>query len=53
MEYVDHEKTKAKEVEVRYNPRFDWSNDGEDDALEEDLPLGTIHMIGKWSRSWE
>ncbi|GFS37095.1 hypothetical protein Acr_00g0049800 [Actinidia rufa] len=39
------EKTRAKEADVKPNTRFDWNN-GETDDTMEDLPLGTIHMIG-------
>ncbi|GFY81324.1 hypothetical protein Acr_01g0011330 [Actinidia rufa] len=42
-EYVDQEKTQAKEAEVKPNPRFDQSDNKADDALEEDLPLRAIH----------
>ena len=45
-EYIDQEMTKVEEVEVRPNSRFDRGNDKENDALEEDLPLGTIHIGG-------
>ena len=34
--------TKTKKTEAKPNPRFDRGNDGDND----DLPLGTIHMIG-------
>ena len=43
--FVDQEKTKVEAAEVKPNPRFDRDIDEVDDALEEDLPLGTIHMI--------
>ena len=39
-EYIDQEKTRAKEAEVSPNPRFDRGNEETDDALEKDLPLG-------------
>ena len=41
------EKTRAKKAEVRPNPRFDRGDDKTDKIVdeEEDLPLGTIHMI--------
>ena len=45
-EFVDQEKTKADEAKVRPNMRFDLDRDEDDNALEEDLPIGTIHMIG-------
>ncbi|GFZ01607.1 damaged DNA binding 2 [Actinidia rufa] len=45
-EFVDKEKTKEEEAKVRSNPRFDRDKYEADDALEEDLSLGTIHMIG-------
>ena len=41
--FVDQEKTQAEEAEVRPNPKFDRSDSETDNALEEDLPLGTIH----------
>ncbi|GFS30822.1 hypothetical protein Acr_00g0014350 [Actinidia rufa] len=44
-EFVDQEKTKVEKDEVRLNLRFNHDRDETDDALEEDLPLGTIHMI--------
>ena len=44
-EYVDQEKTKAEKIKVRSNPKFDRGNDEDDNALEEDIPLGIIHMI--------
>ena len=31
---------------VRPNPRFDHRNKEIEDAIEEDLPMGMIHMIG-------
>ncbi|GFZ12693.1 hypothetical protein Acr_23g0010780 [Actinidia rufa] len=45
-EFVGQEKTKAEETKIRPNPRFDCNREGADDALEEDLPPGIIHMIG-------
>ena len=45
-EFVDQEKTKVDEAEVIPTPRFDCDRDEADDALEEDLPLETIHIIG-------
>ncbi|GFZ09639.1 similar to Ikzf5 [Actinidia rufa] len=44
--FVDQEKTKVVEVEVRPNPRFARDSDEADDAVGEDLPLKSIHMIG-------
>ena len=44
-ELVDQEKTKAEEIEVRRNPRFDQKRKDDDNALEENLPIETIHMI--------
>ena len=44
--FVEQEKTKAEEVEVRPNPTFDWDKDKANNALDEDLPIETIHMIG-------
>ena len=44
-EYVDQDNTQTKEAEVRPNPRFDRCHEKANDALEEDLPQGTIHMI--------
>ena len=56
-EYVDQEKTRVEEVEVRPNPMFDRSNAETKDAMEEDFPLGTIHMIGRptdlMNKIWE
>ena len=45
-EFVDKEKTQAREIEVRL--RFDRGNDETNKTIEdeEDLPLSTIHMIG-------
>ena len=37
-EFVDQEKTKAEETEVRPNSRFDRDRGEADNALEEDLP---------------
>ena len=47
-EFVDDEKTRAKKVKVRPNPRFDQGDDEIDITVDEedDLLLGTIHMIG-------
>ena len=45
-EFVNQEKSRAKEVEAKPNLRFDRSNEETDNILEEDLPQGTIHMIG-------
>ena len=45
---MDDEKTQVEKTEARPNPRFDQGGNeldqtnGEDD----DLPLGTIHMMG-------
>ena len=44
-EFVDQEKTKAKEVKVRPNLRFDHNRDEAGNGLEKNLPLKTIHMI--------
>ena len=46
--YVDEEKTWAKKAKVKPNPRFDRGKNETDKTVkeEEDLPLGTIHMIG-------
>ena len=45
---MDEEKTRAENAEVRPNQRFDRGDDEIDKAIneEEDLPLGTIHMVG-------
>ena len=45
-EFVNQEKIKAEEVEIRPNLRFEHDRDEVDDALEEDLHLGTIHILG-------
>ena len=45
-EYVDQEKTKVEEVEIRPNTMFDRNKDEADNALKEDLSCGNIHMIG-------
>ena len=45
-EFVDKEKTRAKEAVVKSNPTFYQSNEETDNTLEDDLLLGTIHMIG-------
>ncbi|GFS33859.1 hypothetical protein Acr_00g0030920 [Actinidia rufa] len=45
-EYMDQEKTKAEEAEIRPNSMFDCNKDKADNALKEDLSRGTIHMIG-------
>ena len=46
-EFVDQERTRAKEVRVKPNPKFDRGNDETDKNLEEeDVLLGTIHIIG-------
>ena len=33
-------------MEVKPNPRFDRGHEEIEEAVEEYLPLGTIHMIG-------
>ena len=45
LKYVDQEKTRAKEAEVKPRTRFDRGNEETDNVLEEDLPLRTIHMM--------
>ena len=45
-EIVGQKKTREKEFKVKPNPKFDQSNEETDYTLEEDFPLGTIHMIG-------
>ncbi|GFZ08745.1 hypothetical protein Acr_20g0005530 [Actinidia rufa] len=41
-EFVDQEKTRAEEAEIRPNPRFDCGDDDTDKTTEEeDLPLGS------------
>ena len=47
-EFVDDEKTREEKVEVRPNPRFEQGDDEIDRTVDEedDLSLGTIHMIG-------
>ena len=44
--FVDQEKTRIEEVEVKPSRRFDQSNKEIDNTLEEDLLMGIIHMIG-------
>ena len=43
--FIDQERTRADEVEVKPNTRFDRGNEEIEDVMEEDLPLGTIHII--------
>ena len=48
-EFMDDEKSQAKKAEVRLNLRFNRGDDEEQTkvvAEDEDLPIGTIHMIG-------
>ena len=45
-EFVDQVKTRAEETEAKPNSRFDQSSERIDKTQEEDLPLGTIHVIG-------
>ena len=45
-EFVDQEKTRAKEVDTKPIPKFNWSDEETDDTQEEDLSLGIIYMIG-------
>ena len=47
-EFIDEAKTQAEKTKVRPNPRFDRDKSKLDKVMEEDedLPLGTIHMIG-------
>ncbi|GFS32686.1 hypothetical protein Acr_00g0024030 [Actinidia rufa] len=47
-EFVDEEKTRAEEAKAKLNPRFDRDDEEIERTAydEEDLPLGTIHMIG-------
>ncbi|GFY88741.1 hypothetical protein Acr_06g0006810 [Actinidia rufa] len=45
-EFVDQEKTRTKKAKVRLNPGFDHSNEEIEEAIEEDIPLGTIYTIG-------
>ncbi|GFS32725.1 hypothetical protein Acr_00g0024210 [Actinidia rufa] len=46
-EFIDEEKTRAKRIEARPNSRFNLGDDETEHTAdeEEDLPLGTIHMI--------
>ena len=48
-EFIDEENTRIEKVEARTNPRFDQGNEEINKALDEeedeDLLLGTIHMI--------
>ena len=45
---MDEEKTRAEKAKVRLNPSSDRGNDEVDKIAKEenDIPLGTIHMIG-------
>ncbi|GFS38479.1 hypothetical protein Acr_00g0057730 [Actinidia rufa] len=48
-EFVDNEKTRAEAAEIEANQRLDRVGaemEETADAKDEDLPLGTIHMIG-------
>ncbi|XP_057509141.1 uncharacterized protein LOC130791829 [Actinidia eriantha] len=48
-EFIDDEKTRVEAVEAKTSPRFDRGNNEVEKAVnmeDEDLPLGTIHMIG-------
>ncbi|GFS41482.1 hypothetical protein Acr_00g0074590 [Actinidia rufa] len=48
-EFVDDEKTRAEVAKAKTNPRPDRGGDEVEEAIDvedEDLPLGTIHMIG-------
>ncbi|XP_057493157.1 uncharacterized protein LOC130778645 [Actinidia eriantha] len=48
-EFVDHEKTRVEAVEAEANRRPDRVREMSEEAADvedEDLPLGTIHMIG-------
>ena len=46
-ECVDEEKIQEEKADIRPNPRFDRGNDETDKTMEEeDLSMGTIHMIG-------
>ena len=44
-EFVDQEKTKAVEIEVRPNPRFDRERKDMNKVVEKDLPIKTTHVI--------
>ena len=46
QEFVDQEKTKVEETDVNPNLRLDRERENEGNALEEDLPIKIIHMIG-------
>ena len=47
-EFIDEDKTRAEKAKARPNPRFDRGNDETERTADEedDLPLGTIYMIG-------
>ena len=47
-EFIDQEKNKEEEAGAKLNPKFYRNNKEIDNILEEDLSLGTIHMIGGW-----
>ena len=44
--FIDQERTRADEVEVKPNTRFDRGNEEIEDAMERHLPLETSHMVG-------
>ncbi|XP_057463825.1 uncharacterized protein LOC130753666 [Actinidia eriantha] len=47
-EFIDDEKTRVKVTEAKSNPKFDQGDNEVEKAVnmeDEDLPLGTIHMI--------
>ena len=46
QEFVDQEKRKAEKIKIKHNLRFDQERKEVDDPMKDDLPAGTIHMIG-------
>ncbi|GFZ00573.1 hypothetical protein Acr_14g0002080 [Actinidia rufa] len=46
-EFLEEDKTQEEKAELKPNPRFDRGENEQDKAMDEDedLPLGTIHMI--------
>ena len=46
QEFVDQEKIKVEEIEIRSNPRFGLEREDVNNAMEKDLPVETIYMIG-------
>ena len=45
-EFVDQGKTQQEKTKVKPNPKFDRDNEEIEDAMKEDLPFETIHIMG-------